>query len=66
MTSKLRIFFQRFQTEVRALKVHETKITTEGAFNRDHFGIPDNPQSNNNERVLFWVFLQIFDPYINP
>ena len=29
-----------------ALKVNETKITTENAFNRGHFGIEDNNDSN--------------------
>ena len=36
-TAKLLPFFQRFQTKVHGVWVNETKISTENAFNRDHF-----------------------------
>ena len=60
---KITGIFQRFQTEVHALRVIETKVTTRSAFNRDHFGVKGNYESDNNEKTLLWVFLQISDPY---
>ena len=50
----------------RALKVNETKITTENAFNRDNFGIEDNDELNNDKKTLLWVFLQIRDACFIP
>ena len=47
--AKLPVLFQRFQTEVRVLRVNEINITTENAFNYDHFGIESNHESNNNK-----------------
>ena len=41
---------------MRPLKVNETNITTENAFNRDYFRIEDNHESNNDEK-LFLLFL---------
>ena len=38
------------QTEVRVLKVSETKITTEKAFNQDHFGIEGNHETDSDEK----------------
>ena len=35
--AKLPAFFQRFQTKVRALQVHQTKITSENIFIGDLF-----------------------------
>ena len=56
-TAKLPPFFQRFQTEVHPLKVNETKITSENAFNGYHFGTEGNHESSNNEKAFFLVFL---------
>ena len=50
-TAKLHAFFQRFKTEVGALKVNETKITTENAFNRGHFGTEDNNESKTMNQI---------------
>ena len=41
---------------MRPLRVNKTDITTENAFNRNHFGIEGNHESNNDEKNLFWVF----------
>ena len=41
------------------LRVKETTITTEKVFDRDRFGIKGNHKSNNDEKTLFRVFLQI-------
>ena len=51
---------------MRPLRVNETDVTTENAFNRNHFGIEGNHESNNDEKNLFWVFLEIRDPCFNP
>ena len=59
---KITGIFQRFQTEVHALRVIETKVTTRNDLNRDHFGVKGNYESDNNEKTLLWVFLQISDP----
>ena len=40
--SKITGISQRFQTEVHALKVIETKVSTGNAINRDHFGVKGN------------------------
>ena len=40
-------------------EVNETKITTEYAFNRGHFGIYSKHESDNDEKSLVQVFLQI-------
>ena len=40
--SKITGISQRFQTEVHAVKVIETKVSTGNAFNRDHFGVKGN------------------------
>ena len=36
-TAKLPVIFQRFQTDVRAQRVNETKITNDTDFNGDYF-----------------------------
>ena len=58
-TAQLPAFFHRFQTKVRALQVHESKITSENVFNRDHF-----ISEGNHEQSLFWLFLQKY-VYLN-
>ena len=50
---------------MRPLKVNEANITTENNFNRDYFGIEDNHESNNEEK-LFLLFLQIRNLRFNP
>ena len=35
---------------------NETEITTENAFNRDHFGIEGNHESNNNKKPCYGYF----------
>ena len=63
---KLPAFFQKVQTKVHALKVNETKITTENTFNRDQLGIEDETdEANKDEKTLLCVFSQILDPYFN-
>ena len=52
-TTKLPAFFQRFQTEECALRVHETKITAENAF---HFGTEGNNESDNDEKPCLRYF----------
>ena len=50
---KLLAFFQRFQTEVHALRVNGTNISNENAISGDNFGTEDNHESSNDEKVLF-------------
>ena len=50
---KLLAFFQRFQTEVHALRVNGTNISNENAINGDNFGTEGNHESSNDEKVLF-------------
>ena len=40
-------------------------IPIENAFNRDHFGIGGNDESDYDKRTLFSVYLQSFDVYFN-
>ena len=61
-TVKLPAFFQRFQTEERVLRVNESKITDENIFNGGYFETESKDESNNDEKIWFWVFLQICDP----
>ena len=65
-TTKLPVYFQRFQTKVCTLTVNETKITTENAFSRDDFGTDGSQESRNDKTTLFWIFLQICDSCFNP
>ena len=65
-TVKLPVFFQRFQTEEHILRVNKTNNTVENTFNGDHLGTEGNHGLSNNEKNLFWVFLQICDAYFNP
>ena len=51
---------------MHALKVNETKITTENTFSRDQLGIEDQTdEANKDEKTLLCVFSQILDPYFN-
>ena len=50
---------------MRTLRVNGTKIATENAFNRNQFGIEGNYELNIDEKILFWVFLQIHDLCFN-
>ena len=50
---KLLAFFQRFQTEVHALRVNGTNISNENTINGDNFGTEGNHESSNDEKVLF-------------
>ena len=63
---KLPAFFLRFQTEEHVLRVNENKITGENTFNGDHFEIEGKHVSSKDEKILFWVFLQIFDQCFDP
>ena len=65
-TEKFTVFFKRNQTQVRAVNINETKITTGKCFSSDRFGFRDNHELNNDKRILFWVFLQIHEPCFNP
>ena len=65
-TAILPTLFQRFRTKVLTLRVNETKITSENAFNGDHFKTEGNQESGHNKNTLFWVYFQIFDPCFNP
>ena len=65
-TVKLLVYFLRFQTGERVLRVNKSKITGENTFNGDHFEIEGNHESSKDEKTLFWVFLQICDPCFNP
>ena len=64
-TAKLPAFFRRFHTEERVLWVNKTKSAAENAFNRDHLETGGNPESSNDKKNLFWVFLLICDPCFN-
>ena len=50
---KLPTMFLRFQTEERLLKVDESEITGENAFNRDLLQIEDNHESSKYEKTWF-------------
>ena len=50
---------------MRALRVNETKITSQNTFNGDDFGTESNHESNKDEKTLFWVLLQICDQCFN-
>ena len=65
-TVKLTAFFEKFQTEEHVLRVNKTKSSDENTLNGNHFGTEDNHESSNNEKTLFWVFLQICKPCFNP
>ena len=65
-TVKLPAFFLRFQTKERILRVNESEITGENAFNRDLFETEDNHESIKDEKTWLQVFLQISYPYFNP
>ena len=52
-TVKLPTVFLRFQTEERLLKVDESEITGENAFNRDLLQIEDNHESSKDEKTWF-------------
>ena len=54
--AKLLAFYQRFQTEEGALRLVEAKITTENAFNGDHFRSEGNHEYSNNKKTFFWLF----------
>ena len=41
---------QEVQTEVRELKVRETKVTTKKAFNQDHFGTEGNHETDSDKK----------------
>ena len=40
---------------MRALRVNETKITTENTFNQGNFGIEGNYESDNDGKPSFYV-----------
>ena len=46
--------------------MNEAKITSKNAFTSNQFRCEGNHENNNNEKALFWVFLQIFDLCFNP
>ena len=53
--------FLRFQAEERVLRVNNSKITGEDTFNGDYSGTEGNHGSSKEEKILFWVILQIYD-----
>ena len=63
--AKLLAFYQRFQTEEGALRLVEAKITTENAFNGDHFRSEGNHEYSNNKKTFFWLFFEICDQCFN-
>ena len=50
---KLPVFFFRFQTKERVLRVNKTKITGENTFNGYYFEIETNHESSEDEITLF-------------
>ena len=52
--------------KVRVLKLSESKINVEKAFNGDHFEIEGNHGSSKDKKSLFWVFFEIYDQCFNP
>ena len=64
-TKKLQTFVFIFQTEERILRVNKSKNTSENTFSVDDFDIDGNHASSKSEKSLFWVFLQIFDQWLN-
>ena len=56
----------KFQREEHVRRVNKSEITGENSFNGDHFEIEDNHESSQDEKTLFWVFLQIRDQSFNP
>ena len=53
---KLLAFFQRFQTEVHALRVNGTNISNENAINGDNVGTEGDHESSNDEKSCFRYF----------
>ena len=64
-TAILPTLFQRFRTKVLTLRVNETKITSENAFNGDHFKTEGNHESGKDENHVL-VFFQICYLCFNP
>ena len=56
----------KFQREEHVRRVNKSEITGENSFNGDHFEIEGNHESSQDEKTLFWVFLQIRDQSFNP
>ena len=48
------------------LRVNECRITGENTFNGVHFEIECNHGSSKDEKISFWVFLQICEESFNP
>ena len=55
-----------FQTKGRVLRVNKSEVIAENTFNGDNVHIEVNHNSINDEKILFWVFLQICDQCFNP
>ena len=52
--------------EERLLRVNKTKITGGSNFNGDNFVAEGSYDSNNDEKILFWVFSLISRRWFNP
>lgn len=39
---------------MRALRLHDTNIITENAFNQDNLGTKGNDKCDSEEKTLFW------------
>ena len=62
-TAILPTLFQRFRTKVLTLRVNETKITSENAFNGDHFKTEGNQESGHNKNTLWGYIHQPCTPF---
>ena len=54
-------FLQRLQTKEHPLRFNQATITSEKAFNGNHFRGEGNHEFSGNNKTLVWVFLQIYD-----
>ena len=50
---------------MRVLRVNETKVTTENAFNQDHFAIEGNHQSGKDKKTLLRCFSRFLTRVLN-
>lgn len=53
---KLLTYFQRLETEKRAVRVNERRITMNDAFNPNDFGTKCNSESRNGGKSCFGYF----------
>ena len=64
-TARFPAYFERFQTEVHALRLNETKITNENAFNQGHLGFKGNFEWDNDQKPVLGIFADLWPMLYN-